>query len=166
VVAPGPDTPEITHIPRKYFELGVLTEVTRELQSGDLDVEHSDQYRDDRAQLIDWDAYQGQVADYGAMLDLPTDPAAFVARLKPWLADTAARADRDFPDNEYVDFVGDELVIRKHAKKVKPAALARIDQQVSMRLPPKNILDILVESERWLDLHPLLAPLSGFEAKI
>jgi TnpA family transposase len=166
VVAPENGTDEIAHVHRKYFELCVLTEVMRELQSGDLYVEHSDQYSDYREQLIDWDTYQAQVADYGAMLDLPTEPAAFVAKLKQRLADTAAGVDHGFPDNEHVDFVGDELVIRKHAKTAKPAALDRIDQQISARLPPKNILDILVESERWLDLHRLFGPLSGFEAKI
>ncbi len=31
---------------------------------------------------------------------------------------------------------------------------------------PVSILDILTETEQWLDLHKLFGPLSGFEAKI
>ena len=65
---------------RKYFELCVLSEVARELQSGDLYVRSSEQYGDYREQLIGWDTFESQVADYGAMLMLPTESGAFVAQ--------------------------------------------------------------------------------------
>jgi hypothetical protein len=42
----------------------------------------------------------------------------------------------------------------------------RVDQEISSRLASKYILDILVEGERWLNLHKLFGPLSGFEGKI
>ncbi|VWD64914.1 transposase Tn3 family protein [Burkholderia lata] len=31
---------------------------------------------------------------------------------------------------------------------------------------PVSILDVLTETEQWLDLHRLFGPLSGFEAKV
>jgi len=151
---------------RKYFELCVLSEVARELQSGDLFVRHSEQYGDYREQLISWDAFESQVADYGAMLALPTEADAFVVQLRQRLADTAKRVDGAFPDNAHAAFVGEELVIRKNSKQAASAALLRVDEQLTARLAPKNILDILVEGERWLDLHKLFGPLSGFEGKI
>lgn len=155
-----------TSVHRKYFELCVLSEVTRELQCGDLYVRDSEQYGDYREQLIGWDTFESQVADYGAMLELPTEPAAFVEQLRQRLMDTAERVDRAFPSNEHAAFVAEELVIRKSSKQAAPAALLRVDQQLTARLAPKNILDILVETERWLDLHKLFGPLSGFEGKI
>ena len=127
---------------------------------------HSEQYGDYREQLISWDAFESQVADYGAMLALPTEADAFVAQLRQRLADTAKRVDSAFPDNAHATFVGEELVIRKNSKQAAPAALLRVDEQLTARLAPKNILDILVEGERWLDLHKLFGPLSGFEGKI
>lgn len=155
-----------TAIHRKFFELCVCTEVMQELQSGDLYVKDSDQYSDYRGQLIDWETYQAQLAEYGKMLDFPTDPPAFVAHLKGRLSETALRVDSDFPKNEHVEIVANELIIRKHAKEEQPAALRRIDRLLTDKLPQKNILDILVETERWLDLHKHFGPLSGFEAKI
>ena len=119
---------------RKYFELCVLSEVTRELQSGDLYVRHSEQYGDYREQLISWDAFESQVADYGAMLALPTEADAFVAQLRQRLADTAERVDGAFPDNAHAAFVGEELVIRKNSKQAASAALLRVDQQLTARL--------------------------------
>ncbi|MCX7257985.1 MAG: DUF4158 domain-containing protein, partial [Polaromonas sp.] len=157
---------EPASVHRKYFELCVLSEVARELQSGDLYVRHSEQYGDYREQLIDWATFESQVADYGAMLALPTEAGTFVAQLRQRLMDTAERVDGAFPDNEHAAFVGEELVIRKHSKETTSAALLRVDQQLTARLAPKNILDILVEGERWLDLHKLFGPLSGFEGKI
>jgi TnpA family transposase len=156
----------VTEVNRKYFELCVLTEAMQELQSGDLYVANSDHYSDYRVQLVDWDTYEDQVADYGTMLNLPTDPGQFVAHLKTWLADTASRTDQGMPANEHVDLNGTEIVLRKQSREARPVALDYIDKQLLARLPEKNILDILVESEGWLDLHKQFGPLSGFEAKI
>jgi hypothetical protein len=100
------------------------------------------------------------------MLALPTEAGAFVAQLRQRLMDTAERVDGAVPDNAQAPFVGEELVIRKNSKQATSAALLRADQQRTARLAPKNILDILVESERWLDLHKLFGPLSSFEGKI
>ena len=157
---------EPASVHRKYFELCVFSEVARELQSGDLFVRDSDQYGDYREQLIGWDTFESQVADYGSMLSLPTEAGAFVAQLRQRLMDTAERVDGAFPDNAHAAFVGEDLVIRRHSKEAASAALLRVDQQLTARLAPKNILDILVEAERWLDLHKLFGPLSGFEGKI
>ncbi len=151
---------------RKYFELCVLSEVARELQSGDLYVRSSEQYGDYREQLIGWDTFESQVADYGAMLMLPTESGAFVAQHRQRLVDTAERVDHAFPNNEHAAFVGEALVIRRNSKEASSTALLRVDQEISSRLAPKNILDILVEGERWLNLHKLFGPLSGFEGKI
>nr|WP_289113913.1 Tn3 family transposase [uncultured Halomonas sp.] len=151
---------------RKYFELGVLTQVKRELISGDLAVANSDQYSDYRDQLVDWSVYDAQIADYSAMVDIASDPAAFVAQARSRLSETADRIDRNFPENEYAVFNGEELVIRKHRRTAPPDGLAEIDKQLSQNLPEKNILDILVEAEKWLGLHKRFGPLSGFEGKL
>lgn len=153
-------------VSRKYFELCVLTETMQELQSGDLFVANSDHFSDYRTQLVNWDQYHAQVEEYGAMLGLQTDPKAFSAALKKSLGDTAARVDAGLPENEHVDLVGTELILRKHGKDAPPEALAKIDKILTTRLPEKNILDILVESEGWLDLHKHFGPLSGFDSKV
>lgn len=156
----------VVEVNRKYFELCVLTETMRELQSGDLYVSNSDQYSDYRDQLVDWETYQTQVAEYGEMLNISTEPKEFVEGLRVWLSDTASRVDQGFPKNEHVDLNGTELILRKQHSDTKPAALDYVDKQLASRLPEKNILDILVEAEGWLDLHEQFGPLSGFEAKI
>lgn len=151
---------------RRYFELCVLTETMRELQSGDLCVSNSEQFSDYRDQLIDWETYEQQILDYGVMLDISTNPKEFTQHLKEWLTATSSRIDKNFPQNQHVDLIGNEVVIRRLGASAKPAALDRIDKQLTARLPEKNILDILVETEKWLDLHKQFKPISGYEGKI
>lgn len=162
----GQRSGQVAEVNRKYFELCVLTEVMQELQSGDLFVADSDQYSDHRTQLIDWETYKEQVMDYGTMLNIPIEAKAFSSGLKKMLSDTAILVDRGFPDNEHVDLNGTEIIVRKHVKNEKLEALKQIDKELTSRLPEKNILDLLVESESWLDLHKQFGPLSGFESKI
>lgn len=115
---------------------------------------------------MDWSVYDEQLADYSAMVDIASDPAAFVEQARSRLSETADRIDRDFPENEYVVFNGEELVIRKHRRIAPPDGLAEVDKQLSQNLPEKNILDILVEAEKWLRLHKRFGPLSGFDSKL
>ena len=88
------------------------------------------------------------------------------AEARSRLSATAERIDRDFPENEHAVFNGEELVIRKHRRTAPPDGLAEIDKQLSLNLPEKNILDILVEAEKWLGLHKRFGPLSGYESKL
>jgi len=155
-----------TRINRKYFELCTLTQVMKELKSCDLYVEHSDQYGDYRDQLVDWKTYEEQVPAFCQMMGISREPAVFVANLKSWLTETAREVDAQFPTNEYLDITDDGFVLKQHSKHPKPAALAKIDTLISQRLPPTNILDILAETESWLDLHRHFGPLSGYDSKI
>jgi len=151
---------------RKYFELCVFTQMMRELKSGDLYVEESERYNDYRDQLIDWETFELQVSEYGEIVELPTQPKAFVENLKKLLTDTANQVDSHYPYNEYLDMTNDSIVIRKHIKSNKSEALSFVDQYISEKLPATNILDILIDAEDWLDLHRQFGTLSGFETKI
>jgi len=138
----------------------------RELQSADLYAEESEDYSDHRDQLIDWETFESEVSEYGEMIELLTQPKAFVDNLKQVLTETAHQIDSQYPDNEYLDMTSDGLIIRKHTNGNKPDALASIDQQITDQLPATNILDLLVNAEGWLDLHRQFGPLLGFETKM
>ncbi len=90
------------------------------------------------------------------MIDIESDPAAFVVQAHSRLSETADRIDRGFPENEYAVFHGEDLVIRKHRRRAPPDGLAEIDKQLSQNMPEKNILDILVEAENgWASTNAL-----------
>ena len=159
-------TKKITEVNRKYFEISVLSQVATELKTGDLFIEHGDEYNDYRDQFITWPEYEERIDEYCSLLNLPKDPQEFVDTLKLKLANTVTAVDQQFPDNEYVDIDDSGLVIHKHPKVNEIFALKKLDQEVTSRLPEQNILDVLIETERWLHLHKKFGPVTGFDTKL
>ncbi|MCC6201153.1 MAG: Tn3 family transposase [Moraxellaceae bacterium] len=160
-----PNTPP-GMIHRKYLELCLLSQIMQELRSGDLYVEHSDQYDDYREHLVSWEDYQQELTTYGEMVGLPVEADAFVSALRQELASLAQQVDNRFPDNEHVDIGESGLVIRRTERAQPPAQLEVIDQAIIRTMKEVSILDVLTETEQWLDLYRLFGPLSGLEAKI
>ncbi|PVX36703.1 MULTISPECIES: Tn3 family transposase [Janthinobacterium] len=151
---------------RKYFELAVMTEVMDELKSGDLYVEHSGDYDDYRNHLVGWEEYEREVKAYGELVGLPVEAQAFVAQLREKLGNLARDVDSRFPENRLADIDESGIVIRRMERPKPPPELDAIEQMVTNEMDPVSILDVLTETEKWLDLHKLFGPLSGFEAKV
>ncbi len=154
------------HFHRKYFELAVFSAVMDELKSGDLYVEHSGEYDDYRSHLVSWEQYDREVHAYGEMMGLPVDPDLFVADLKEQMRDLAKQVDRRFPENGYVDLDQSGVVIRRPERPKPPDGIETVDNAITAEMTEASILDILTETEKWLDLHKFFGPLSGFEAKV
>lgn len=155
-----------THFHRKYFELAVFSEVMDELKSGDLYVEHSGDYDDYRNHLVTWEEYEQEVHAYGELVGLPMEAETFVAQLREQLRAQAKEVDKRFPENGQVDIDDTGLVIRRAERQKPPADLQAVDDAIRMQMNEASILDVLTETEKWLDLHKLFGPLSGFETKI
>ena len=96
----------------------------------------------------------------------PVDGKAFVQALKEELGTLADAVDSEFPANDHVEISEQGLILHRLEKDPDPPNKLLIDQAITASMPPVSILDILIETERWLDLHKLFGPLSGFEAKI
>lgn len=155
-----------TEMNRKYFELCVLTQVAKELKTGDLYVEISEDYNDYRDQLISWSQYEEEIAEYCTLLNFPSNPDLFVQQLEQEFNETALLVDNNFPDNEYIDINRDRLIIHKHEKPPETAAQKKFNKLINERLPEKNIVDVLIEAEDWLNLHKKFGPITGFAGKI
>jgi len=151
---------------RKYYELAVFSEVMIALKSGDLFVEHSGDYDDYRNHLVSWDEYEAEVQGYSEMVGLPVEPKEFVVKLRREMKELAREVDRSFPENSGVDIDDSGLIIRRPERLKPPAELEMVDEAIRAQLPEASILDVLTEVEKWLDLHRLFGPLSGFETKV
>lgn len=151
---------------RKYLELAVFSQVMQDLKSGDLYVEHSDQYDDYREHLVSWEEYEQEIVQFGELIGLPVDGQEFVIDMRRQLLALAEQVDQGFPRNGHIDINDTGVVIRRHERQEPPPQLEALDQEIIRRMPGINILDMLAETEQWLELHRLFGPLSGFEAKI
>ncbi|MBS0433475.1 MAG: Tn3 family transposase [Proteobacteria bacterium] len=155
-----------TQVHRKYLEMAVFMRIFEELQSGDLYVPRSEQYDDYRAHFMEEQAFRAELPLYTELVGLPTDGATFAETLRRALAETADATDRNFPENDSVAWGPNGLVIRKVEKKVPPLQLVALDQALNDALGLHSIVDVLTETEKWLDLHKLFRPLSGYESKL
>jgi hypothetical protein len=156
----------ITRVNRKYFELCLFTQIMLELKSGDLCIKGGNQFDDYRNQLITWEEYKEQVTDYGKLVNLPVDAKAFVKHLKTQLQSVALAVDASFPDNEYIRLEKGELVLKRQKRNNRPSDFDTINQLLSERMPITSILDVLIDTERWLNLSRDFGPLSGLKTKI
>src|SRR4051795_7351258 len=161
--ARDPSPPEVD---RRHFEICLFTQVVNELKSGDLCIPGSEEYGDYRAQLVSWEEYNRGFAGYAGQAGVPAEPAAFVAALKARLAATASATDRGFPENEHVEVVGGEPVVKRLRAREGADGAAFLERLLKARLIPAGVLEALADTEHWLNWTRHFGPVSGFEAKL
>ncbi|MGF6736004.1 hypothetical protein OKW50_008177 [Paraburkholderia youngii] len=151
---------------RRFFELGVFSQIMRELNSGDLYAVGSDRFDDYRVHQVSDEQFRRELPRYCGIVGLPTEGKAFAKDLRDKLHAALDETDANFPANDSIEFVNDELIIHKPGKEPEPPNRTLIDQAITASMPQVSILDLLTETEQWLDLHKLFGPLSGFDAKL
>ena len=97
---------------------------------------------------------------------MPTEPQAFVAHVKNWLLDITQKTDQSFPNNQSVRLEQGRPVLKRAKKKVDSKKLAQIESLIEERIKPVNLLDILTDTELWLNWTQHFRLLSGHDSKI
>ena len=80
-----------------------------------------------------------------------TEPKASVAHVKNWLLDITQETDQSFPNNQSVRLEQGRPVLKRPKKKVDSRKLAQIESLIEDRIKPVNLLDILTDTELWLN---------------
>ena len=155
-----------TRVDRRHFEVCLFSQVVAELKSGDLCIAGSDQFADYRNQLVSWREYERDVAGYGAQVGLPVESGAFVAHLKEHLTRIADETDACFTDNAALRIEDGEPVLGRLPRRKEPDDLKTLERLIAERIEPLEILDVLVDTETWLNWTRPFRPISGHEAKL
>ena len=151
---------------RRYFELAVMHAVKDDLKSGDLFIKFGERYDDYREQLVDDETFERELGDYGQVTGIETEPGAFVSKLKSSMALRAMEIDAGFPENAHAEIVDGRLILRKPPRSDLVEAAARIDGMITERMDAASIVDVMIDTERWLDLHKLFRPLAGTDSRL
>src|SRR5262249_51522491 len=144
-------TPEVGRVERRYFEMCVFTLLAEGLQSGDLVIEGSDKFSDYRDQFVTDEEFRKSAPEYCRQAGLPTHGKEFIDRLHGWLSETSQKVDAAFPENEFLSIENGEPVLRRLDKRPTPENLPLISQLVREQMAPVNLLDVLADTERWLN---------------
>lgn len=139
--------------------------VKDDLKSGDLFIKYGERYDDYREQLVDDETFEKEVGDYGQVTGIETDPGVFVSMLKSAMSQRAKEIDANFPKNSHADIVDGRLILRKPPRSEIVEAAARIDALITERMEAASIVDVMIDTERWLDLHKLFRPLAGTDIR-
>jgi hypothetical protein len=159
------DVPVLT-VDRKYLELCVLSCAVTELKSCDLYIEGSEQFSDYRDQQVTWEEYAQLAPTYCAQVGISPDPETFVQELQTWLSETIRATDAAFPTNTSLSIQDGEPILRKLEKKPDPEGFALIDRLLSERMPECSIVDVLTDTEHWLNWTSAFGPLSGLDSRL
>jgi TnpA family transposase len=151
---------------RRHFEVCVFSHIMRELKSGDLCIPGSDQYSDYTEQLISRSEYEKTVGQYCEQAGLSPDGAQLVVSLKNLLTLAAEAVDAEFSGNSSFRIEKGEPILTKTEKKKESPHLAKLNQFIEERLEQISILDVLADSEYWLNWTRFLGPLSGHDSKL
>lgn len=155
-----------TRLNRRHFEVCVFTQLMWELKSGDLCLPGSDQFADYRSQLLSWEEYHREVNAFAEMVGFPVEGEAFVAHMKKRLTQAARDTDKGFPDNADLRLENGEPVLRRFPKATERSSLRTFETLVASRMEPTPLLDILRDTQHWLNWVRFFGPISGHDAKL
>jgi len=153
-------------VDRRYFELCLFTQVMYDLKSGDLAVAGSDQWRDWREQLVSEDEFTALCQSYCVRAGVPVEAAASVQRLQASLRQTAIETDRAYPENVHLEIENGIPMLKRLKRKPYPEGRARLEQMIKERLQPTGIMEVLVDTQHWLDWTRRFGPISVYDAKL
>src|SRR5699024_9780344 len=125
-----------------------------------------DKYADYRKQLISWDEYQENVATFCDQAGLPTTAQDFKVQVYNKLEKMARSVDVFFPKNKAVTLRNGEPVITKPKKKKVSPLLKAVRKRIDEKMVPINVLDLLGDTEYWLNCTRFFGPISGHDAKL
>jgi TnpA family transposase len=152
---------------RRHLEAAVFMTLASELKTGDVYVVHSEDYADYRQQLLSWQDCKPHLEVYCKALNLPTTAKKFVEQLQKQLKSAIQTFNDNFLTNETLAFDTDNrLTLKRLTKQETPDGLDELEYQLQVRLPQRQILDILSRLHHWFPFSRHFGPASGSQTKM
>jgi len=140
----------------------VFERIAEELSTGDLFIPYSETFDDYREQMITWEEYEAQLPTYCEEVGLVAGDTEFTTTLKKSMETSCRKADSQFPEDELVRIENGNLIIGKPKPDQPLPEVEEIGALLRDRLDKINLLDVIINVEKWLNLNKHFGPLSGF----
>ncbi len=151
---------------RNFFELAVLQQIKEEFKTGDLYIKFGDRYDDYREQLASKELFEAELPKFGEVRGIDVDPSAFVVKLKEEMLATARKVDQAFPKNSHALIEDGRLVMRKPTRQEESDAVMELEKEVTARMEPTSIVDVLTDVTRWLTLQKHFGHIGGSDGRL
>ena len=160
---------ELGHpINRRQLEVCVFVHLSKDLRSGDVCIEGSEAFADDRKQLLPWEDCLQMLDLFCERVGIPNTADGLVEALKKSLSDTAASVDEEFPSKSAdvtISRSGEPTVKRTEAREIPASAIA-LQTTLSARVEPRNLLDVMVNINHWTGFTRHFGPRSGDDTRL
>ena len=152
---------------RKELETSVFEFLSQGLISGDVYVEGADSYADYRSELLSWSECEKYLDEYCEQVGIPNNPVEMVEVLKKEMMEKAEYVDQNY--HNIPDFVisNDEVPsIKKYEPKPSSESAQKLESIIKSRMPERSLLDVLSNSEFYVNWTAECGPLDGSEPKL
>jgi TnpA family transposase len=154
-------------IDRHQFEVCLFSELVNEVKCADICIVGSEDFSDPTDQLVSMEELWRKLPKYAEVVGLPIDKTGFIAHLKKHLNTQAQKHEAAYLDDNKFSIKpnGDLWLARLKAKEPVPG-VDELTDLIKNRMPQRNILDIIVDTQKTLNWSKSFGPISGFESKI
>lgn len=156
----------IKKINRQYYEIAIFTVLMGDLSCSDAYVEGAFTYDDPNKQFITWEQFNEEVDGYCDLNKLQKEPIKFVGSLQAKLQSTAQKVDENYHSNPSLIIEQGLPILKKLPTRKEHPDLEKIRKMIMDEMPIINIVDVIVDVEKWLNLSVHFKPLSGYETKL
>jgi len=154
-------------INRHQFEICLFSELVSELKCADMCIVGSEDFSDPTDQLVSMEELWKKLPRYAEVVGLPIDTAGFIAHIKNYLNTQAKKHEAAYPDNkEFCIKPNGDLWLARLKAKEKVPGVDELTELIKNRMPQRNLLDIIVDTEKTLNWSKPFGSISGFESKI
>jgi len=127
----------------------------------------SENYSDPREQFISMEEFWDKLPKYTEVVGLPTDSAGFIEHIKEHLNTQAQKMDDEYPGNKEFSINSDgTLWLARLKAKQKVPGIDKLTEMIRDRMPQRNILDTIVDTQKTINWCKPFGPITGFESKI
>ncbi len=156
----------VKNINRRYYEIAVFTVLMGDLNCGDAYVEGAFTFDDPNKQFITWEQFMDEVDGFCNLVKLAKEPVTYIESLQSKLRLTAKKVDENYFSNPHLIIEDGLPILKKLPARKEHPDLDNVRQMIMDEMPIINIVDIIVDVEKWLNLSINFKPLSGYETKI
>lgn len=138
------------HLNRRYYELCLLWELRHALRAGNIWLDHSRLYADPETYLIprpDWPTLRPEVCQ---LIQAPTEGLKRLDQRQAELETLLADFDQTLTQSDQVRLEKGRLVVSPLRAEELPASAQQLQQWITDRLPQVELVDLLIEVDRWI----------------
>jgi len=152
-------------INRRYYELSALWELRNDLRAGNVWLENSRFYADPESYLISRSQWPDLKPEVCQLIQAPADGQERLKERQTELEDLLKQFDQTLTTPDQVRLEDERLVLSPLPAEDVPESSKRLQRLITERLPRIELVDLLIEVDRWVGFTRHFEHAGGIEPR-